>query len=82
MWGILTNSDTAGKMLNPGGFDYQKRASRIIDILENNTEKELLELLNLDPRNYKDIIKELQKKDLDFLNAVQEKTKKKLLNIC
>lgn len=37
IWGVLTNSDTAGKMLNPGGFDYQKRAARITSILNAGT---------------------------------------------
>lgn len=37
MWAVLTNSDTAGKLLNPGGFDEQKRAARLATILSNNT---------------------------------------------
>lgn len=35
MWSVLTNSDTAGKMVNPGNFDEQKRNARIINILNN-----------------------------------------------
>ena len=34
MWGVLTNEDTVGKMLNPGGFDKQKTAARIVSILD------------------------------------------------
>lgn len=41
MWGILTNSDTASKILNPGNFDKQKRASRVVTILDSMTEEEL-----------------------------------------
>lgn len=37
MWAVLTNSDTAGKFLNPGGFDEQKRTARIATILQGNT---------------------------------------------
>ena len=46
MWGVLTNADTASKILNPGGFDKQKAAARIITILENLSERELLGIIN------------------------------------
>ena len=45
MWGVLTNKDTTIKMINPGGFDPQKSAARIVDILEASTEKELSDAL-------------------------------------
>lgn len=35
MWSVLTNSDTAGKMVNPGNFDEQKRDAKIVEILSN-----------------------------------------------
>lgn len=35
MWSVLTNPDTAGKIVNPGNFDEQKRDARIINILNN-----------------------------------------------
>lgn len=35
MWGVLTHQDTVFKMLNPGGYDMQKKTARIISILEN-----------------------------------------------
>lgn len=41
MWGILTNSDTASKILNPGGFDKQKMAARVVTILDSMTKEEL-----------------------------------------
>lgn len=41
MWGILTNPDTASKIVNPGGFDAQKKAARIMTILNNTLEKDL-----------------------------------------
>lgn len=41
MWGILTNPDTASKMLNPGGFDKQKRAARIVTILDSMSVEDL-----------------------------------------
>lgn len=46
MYGVLTNADTASKILNPGGFDYQKKAARIMTILEASTEGELAKSLS------------------------------------
>ena len=43
MYGVLTNPDTASKILNPGGFDYQKRAAKIVSILQNSTIESLRE---------------------------------------
>lgn len=45
MYGVLTNADTASKILNPGGFDYQKRAARIMAILNVTREDDLAKLL-------------------------------------
>lgn len=45
MYGVLTNPDTAPKVLNPGGFDYQKRAARITTILNSVSENALKEAL-------------------------------------
>ena len=36
-WAVLTNEDTASKMLNPGNFNDQKKVGRIIHILRNKT---------------------------------------------
>lgn len=41
MYGVLTNANTASKILNPGGFDYQKRAARIMSILNASYESDL-----------------------------------------
>lgn len=46
MYGVLTNADTASKILNPGGFDYQKRAARIMSILNASYESDLAKALN------------------------------------
>lgn len=35
MWSVLTNSDTVGKMINPGNFDEQKRNARIVTLLDS-----------------------------------------------
>ena len=35
LWGVLTNADTASKMLNPGNFNEQKRVGRFIKIVSN-----------------------------------------------
>ena len=45
MYGVLTNADTASKILNPGGFDYQKRAARIMTILNASYESDLIKAL-------------------------------------
>ena len=42
---ILTNSDTAHKLLNPGGMDAHKRASKILSILNNVPIKEIKKYL-------------------------------------
>lgn len=34
-WAVLTNEDTASKMLNPGNFNEQKKTGRIIRILKS-----------------------------------------------
>lgn len=38
-WAVLTNSDTAVKMFNPGSFDNPKKSARIINILKNSEKK-------------------------------------------
>src|SRR5574344_1744860 len=45
MWGVLTNADTASKILNPGGFDYQKKSARMITILNDSYESDLAQAL-------------------------------------
>lgn len=45
MYGVLTNADTASKILNPGGFDYQKKAARIMTILNDSYESDLAQAL-------------------------------------
>lgn len=42
---ILTNSDTAHKLLNPGGMDEHKRTSKILSILNNVPIKEIKKYL-------------------------------------
>lgn len=90
MYGVLTNADTASKILNPGGFDYQKKAARIMSILNSSYESDLAQAL-------KDVGVELNKTvqkgvkfypksiasylfdlDLDTLDKLAEKTKVKM----
>ena len=90
MYGVLTNADTASKILNPGGFDYQKKAARIMTILNDSYESNLAQAL-------KDVGIELNKTvqkgekfypksiasylfdlDLDTLNKLAEKIKVKM----
>lgn len=35
VYGVLTNSETMGKLLNPGGFNEQKKSARVVRISEN-----------------------------------------------
>ena len=90
MYGVLTNADTASKILNPGGFDYQKRAARIMSILnasyENNLARALQESgIKLDKttqkggRTYpKSISSYLFDLDLETLDKLAEKIKVKM----
>lgn len=70
MWGVLTNPDTASKMLNPGGFNKQKVAARIVTILDFMSVKEL------EQEGYK--ATDLLDLPLDTLNKLADKAKKKL----
>lgn len=74
MWGVLTNTDTASKILNPGGFDYQKKAARIISILSSSYESDLKRDLNISDGS---IITKLLSMDLKELDRLTEKTKKR-----
>lgn len=90
MWGVLTNADTASKILNPGGFDYQKKAARIMTILNTSTEGELAKALQetgiqlnktiqKNGKSYpKSIASYLFDLDLDTLSKLAEKTKAKM----
>lgn len=75
MWGVLTNADTASKILNPGGFDYQKKAARIVSILSSSYESDLRKDLNIPNGS---VITKLLSMDLDSLDKLAERTKRKL----
>lgn len=90
MYGVLTNADTAPKILNPGGFDYQKKAARIMTILNDSYESDLAQALKdvgvelnktvqKGERSYpKSIASYLFDLDLDTLDKLAEKTKVKM----
>lgn len=90
MYGVLTNADTASKILNPGGFDYQKKSARIMTILNDSYESDLAKALQevgvkLDKtvqkggKSYpKSIASYLFDLDLDTLDKLAEKTKVKM----
>ena len=90
MYGVLTNADTASKILNPGGFDYQKRSARIMTILNDSYESDLSTALQaigvkLDKTvqkngksHPKSIASYLFDLDLDTLDKLAEKTKTKM----
>ena len=75
MWGVLTNADTASKILNPGGFDYPKKAARIVSILKSSYEVNLRRDLGIGQGS---IVNKLLSLDLDNLDKLANKTKKKL----
>ena len=90
MYGVLTNADTASKILNPGGFDYQKKAARIMTILNDSYESDLAQALKdvgvelnktiqKGVKSYpKSIASYLFDLDLDTLDKLAEKTKVKM----
>lgn len=90
MYGVLTNADTAPKILNPGGFDYQKKAARIMTILNDSYESDLAQALRdvgvelnkavqKGGKSYpKSIASYLFDLDLDTLDKLAEKTKVKM----
>lgn len=69
MWGILTNADTASKILNPGGFDYQKKAARIVNILNSSYESDLRKELDITQGSIINKLMSMNLKELDKLNA-------------
>lgn len=90
MYGVLTNADTASKILNPGGFDYQKKAARIMAILNDSYESDLAQALKdagvelnktvqKGEKFYpKSITSYLFDLDLDTLDKLAERTKVKM----
>ena len=90
MYGVLTNADTASKILNPGGFDYQKKSARIMAILNDSYESDLAQALKdvgvelnktvqKGVKSYpKSIASYLFDLDLDTLDKLAEKTKVKM----
>lgn len=90
MYGVLTNADTASKILNPGGFDYQKRSARIMTVLNDSYESDLAQALKdmgielnktvqKGGKSYpKSIASYLFDLDLDTLDKLAEKTKVKM----
>lgn len=72
MWGILTNKDTTHKILNPGGFDNQKKSDRIIKILNSYDEKRLRKVLSLKEGNIMDKLMDL---DISQLEGLLDKVK-------
>lgn len=90
MYGVLTNADTASKILNPGGFDYQKKSARIMTILNDSYESdlgtalqavgvELNKTIQKGGKSYpKSIASYLFDLDLNTLDKLAEKTKVKM----
>ena len=89
MYGVLTNADTASKILNPGGFDYQKKAARIMTILNDSYESDLVKALSEGGVKFNKTIKRADKEieapissylfdlPLELSNEEREERKKK-----
>lgn len=75
MFGVLTNPDTASKMLNPGGFDPQKKAARIIALLQSGNIGRLGQELNLSQGQ--DMLEVLDNMEIEDLNDLSEKFKRR-----
>ena len=76
MWGILTNPDTSEKMLNPGGFDEQKAAAKVINILKAASEDELKKSLGI--KDGKHLITALKAMDVDAVKKLAAQYEEKL----
>lgn len=66
IWGVLTNKDTSAKILNPGGFDTQKKSARINTILNSGVTRRTLEARI----GSKDIYNTLKSLDIDSLDQI------------
>lgn len=89
MYGVLTNADTASKILNPGGFDYQKKSARIMTILNDSYENDLVKALSEGGVKFNKTIKRAEKEikapissylfdlPLELSNEEREERKKK-----
>ena len=73
MWGVLTNADTAPRMLNPGGFELQRETAYRISIAEYYTEEELRKELKVGPRE--SVYEVLEKMNSKQLKKFIEKKK-------
>lgn len=75
MYSVLTNADTASKMLNPGGFDEQKRVGRINTILLNSNIAQIEGALKELGKSVEAPIKTLLSMDLDELTKLADRLK-------
>lgn len=77
VYSVLTNSDTATKMLNPGGFEELKRISRINTILLNSDISKIKRGLEDIGKPTTDSIKMLLSLDLGTLSDLADNLKTK-----
>lgn len=74
MYSVLQAPYSAEKILNPGGFEPQKIASRICSIIDNTSTERLLEIT--DAKNLKEAVAKLQQMSLDDLDALDNNAAK------
>lgn len=76
VFGVLTNSETMGKLLNPGGFNEQKKSARVVRLSENvplDQIEALKEQFNV--TSDEDLFKKIETLDLKELNEILDKYK-------
>lgn len=69
-WGIITNEASMVKMLNPGSFDVQKKASRIISIARDKSNN--LSYEDLMKMSLKELDKLIPKENKNILDATTQ----------
>lgn len=73
MWGVLTNKDTALKMLTPGGYEKHKKSALMMELIEIFDKEELLQMFKATEKN---IYNKILSYDVKDLIAITEKYKK------
>lgn len=65
IWSVLTHEDTVNKILNPGGFDSQKKTARILSILDKYSESEIRDRFNINKGSIIEGLNKLTIKELE-----------------
>ena len=72
-WSVLTNKDTASKMLNPGNFNIQKKTGRIIKVLKAQARDEsIVNPVTKKPWTYEELSDLSDKNGINALDSILE----------